>query len=118
MSKAKNQVIAGDYVGRKVRCTSNRIIFDRAFDTPIEVSDATVSRYEVVDQDASKSATSVVSRGLLGGMVLGTVGMIAGSLSAKNDTIVLISIEFKNGDKSLIEVDKTVYKTLLKILFA
>lgn len=118
MAKAKNQVIAGDYTGRKVRCSNNRIIFDRAFKPPIEVSDVTVSRYEVVDQDASKSATSAVSRGLIGGMVLGPVGMIVGSLSAKKDTIVLISIEFKNGDKSLIEVDKTVYKTLLKILFA
>lgn len=117
MAKVKNEVIAGDYAGRKVRCKRNRIIFDRAFDTPIEVDDATVSRYEVIDQESTKNLTSTLSRGLVGNALFGPVGMMAGVMSAKNATAVLVSIEFKNGDKSLIEIDKSIYKVLLKILF-
>lgn len=49
MSKAKNEVIAGDYTGRKVKCAHNRIIFDHLFRAQIDVSDATVMRYEVAD---------------------------------------------------------------------
>lgn len=118
MAKVKNEVIAGDYAGRKVRCTRNRIIFDRAFDTPIEVDDTTVSRYEVIDQESTKDLTSAFGRGLVGNALFGPVGMMAGVISAKNSTSIIVSIEFKNGDKSLIEIDRNIYKVLLKILYS
>lgn len=118
MSKARNEVIAGDYTGRKVRCSKSKIIFDRPFDTPIEVDETTVRKYEVIDQDKTKDLASAFGRGLVGKAFLGTVGMMAGVISAQNSTAVIISIEFKNGDKSLIEVDKNIYKILLKLLFS
>ncbi|MBO5111551.1 MAG: hypothetical protein J6D21_12660 [Clostridia bacterium] len=118
MAKVKNAVIAGDYTGRKVLCAGNRIIFDRAFESPVEVSSATVDRYEVIDQESSKSLGSAFGRGLIGNALFGTVGMVAGALSAKNTTAIVVSIEFKNGDKSLIEIDQKIYKVLLKILFS
>lgn len=118
MAKVKNEVIAGDYTGRKVRCTKSRVIFDRAFETPIEVNDSTVDKYEVIDQDSTKDLMSAFGRGIVGNALFGSVGMMAGVISAKNSTAVLVSIEFKNGDKSLIEIDKNTYKVLLKVLFS
>ena len=117
MAKVRNEVIAGDYAGRKVRCHGNRIIFDRMFESPVEVSAATVRSYEVVDQESTKSLGSALGRGLLGNALLGSTGMMAGVVSAKNTLAIIVSIEFLNGDKSLIEIDKNIYKVLLKILF-
>lgn len=117
MAKVKNEVIAGDYTGRKVRCTHNRIIFDRMFYRPIEVNDSTVNKYEVIDQDSTKNFMSAFGRGIVGNALFGLVGMVSGIMSANNSTAVLVSIEFKNGDKSLIEIDKNIYKALLKALF-
>ena len=117
MPKAKNAVIAGDYNGRVVKCAGNRIIFDRMMYPPVEVSDATVDKYEVIDSENAKSALSIFGRGAVGGLLLGPLGMVAGALSAPNSSVIIISIEFKNGDKSLIEVDKNIYKVLMKILY-
>ncbi len=117
MAKVKNAVIAGDYAGRKVLCSKNKIIFDRAFETPIVVDDTTVDKYEVIDQESTKDLGSAFGRGLIGNALFGSVGMMAGVISAKNKTAIIISIDFKNGDKSLIEVDKDIYKLLMKILF-
>ncbi len=118
MAKAKNQVIAGDYAGRQVLCSGNRIVFDRMLQPPIVVDDTTVSRYEVIDEEKSKSLASAFGRGLVGNALFGSVGLAAGVVSAKNSAVVIVSIEFKNGDKSLIEVDQRIYKTLLRILFS
>lgn len=117
MAKVSNRVIAGDYTGRKVRCSRNRIAFTKTFSAPIEVNDVTVAKYEVIDQENTKNLVSAFGRGLIGNMLFGSVGMVAGAMSAKNSTAVIVSIEFKNGDKSLVEIDKNIYKVLLKILY-
>lgn len=117
MARAKNEVIAGDYTGRKVRCTAKRVILDRGFQKPIEVDYTTVSKYEVLDQDTSKSLLSTFGRGLVGNALFGSVGMVAGAMSAKNASIVIMSLEFYNGDRSLLEVDQKVYQTILRALF-
>ena len=117
MKKVRNEVIAGDYAGRKVRCTRDKVIFDKLLSPPVEVSADTVAYYEVVDQESTKSLGSTLTRGLVGNALLGNVGMVAGVMSAENTTAVVVSIEFKNGDKSLIEIDKNIYKVLLRALF-
>lgn len=43
--------------------------------------------------------------------------MIGGAISAKNKGIYQIAIQFKDGKKSLIEVDDKIYKTLIKSCF-
>lgn len=44
------------------------------------------------------------------------VGLLAG-LSAKKKGVYIIALEFKDGKKSLLEVDDKIYKALLKKLF-
>ena len=117
MPKAKNEVIAGDYNGRKIKCAGNRIIFDRMMYPPVEVSSTTVDKYEVIDQNNAKSALSVFGRGAVGGLLLGPLGMVAGALSTPNSAVIIISVEFKNGDKSLIEIDRDIYRVLMRILY-
>lgn len=117
MAKAKNTVLAGDYAGRNVLCKGKKIYFEKLMYAPVVVDETTVARYEVIDKESSKSLSSAFGRGLVGSALFGTVGMAAGVMSAKNATSVIISIEFNNGDKSLVEVDQKIYKVLLETLF-
>lgn len=57
-----------------------------------------------------------MTRGLVGGALLGPVGLLAG-LSAKNKGTHTLVIEFKDGKKSLIEVNEKIYKLLMQKMF-
>lgn len=116
MASAKNKVIAGDLIGEQVFSSlltgkdnvfvgSNRI-----------VNHQYVEMYEVVTEEKVKSGTSAVFRGAVGAAVLGPVGLLAG-LSARNKGIYSVAILWKDGKKSLIEVDDKLYKLIVKSMF-
>lgn len=116
MAKAKNKVISGDY-NHFIVCNSfGKITLAMGFKKGIEVSKNTVANYEVMDSSTKKSATSAVGRGLLGAMLVGPVGALAG-LSAKEKGVHIVAIEFIDGKKSLLEVDEKIYKALISALF-
>ena len=116
MAKAKNKVIAGDYEGWMLAAGSAGVIMAEKW-KPITLNDTTVKSYEVITDDHRKSAASGATRGLIGGALLGPVGLLAGGLSAKNKGIYQIAIEFKDGKKSLLEIDDKIYKALIKECF-
>ncbi|MBB6218656.1 hypothetical protein HNQ80_004830 [Anaerosolibacter carboniphilus] len=113
---AKNCVIAGDFEKCKVINTAGSIALVINFMENFKLNKTTVEAYELVDEEKRTSVTSAVSRGLVGSLVLGPVGLLAG-LSAKKKGINLVAIQFKNGKKSLLEIDDSLYKTLVKTLF-
>ena len=119
MSKAKNKVIAGDYKGGDVSAMfgSARIFKRYPEKGDIEINKTNVINYEVITDEHRKSAKSGVARGLVGGALLGPVGMLAGGISGKSKGIYEIAIEFRDGKRSLIEVDDKCYKTIIKCLF-
>ena len=115
--KAKNRVVAGDYVGGSVSGTFGMVnIGTGGLTGAITLNNANVESYEVLDQERRKSAKSAVGRAFVGSVALGGVGLLAG-LTAKNKGVHLIAIEFKDGKRSLIEVDEKKYKTIVKNLF-
>lgn len=113
---AKNKVISGDYMNKDIMIGGGKLYILCGFTKKIEISKSTVAEYEVVDEEKRKSATSAVGRGLVGGLILGPVGMLAG-LSAKSKGIHIVAIQFKDGTKSLLEIDDKRYKELVKKLF-
>jgi hypothetical protein len=120
---AKNMIIAGEYEGKKLRHLFGEIYIDISFGKTLEFNKDTVDNYEVIDEEKRKSAASAVGRGLVGGLagslILGPVGLIGGlaGLSAKSKGIHIIAIQFKDGKKSLLELDDKYYKNLMKVLF-
>lgn len=116
---AKNQVIAGDYAGRMVIVMGGvpQISLSRNWTENRQLDSFDVERYELITEDTRKSAASGVARGLVGGALLGPVGMLAGGLSAKNKGIYTMALQFKDGKKSLIEVDEKIYKAIVKSCF-
>lgn len=112
MAKAQNKVIAGTYSGHSISynfgCpkTSFGVSFDRT----------TIAEYELVTAEKMKSGSSAIIRGAIGGAVLGPVGLLA-AVTAKNNGINTVAIVWKNGSKSLIEVDDKIYKAIVKEMF-
>ena len=119
LAKAKNMVIAGDYINNPVIITTGipQIIINFKGKC-VKLDYHNVSAYELITDEHRKSAASGVARGIVGGTLLGPVGMLAGGLSAKSKGIYQVAIEFKNGKKSLLEINDDIYKALVKSCFA
>lgn len=119
MASAKNKVIAGDYQGREIGGMLGLIyILERGKDNPsIDIDSKNVESYELITDEHRKSASSGVARGIVGGALLGPVGMLAGGLSAKSKGIYTVAIQWKDGKKSLIEINDKLYKNLVKSCF-
>lgn len=115
---AKNQVISGDYSGLSVSLTMNNAELGIGFlgINSVYINKSTVQDCQLMDASSRKSATSAVGRAAVGATLLGPVGLAAG-LSAKNKGTYLVSVVFKTGEKSLIEIDDKLYKELLKIMY-
>jgi hypothetical protein len=113
---AKNKVIAGDYEGKAVMQTFGIVSIAVGFTKSVDINKETVESYEIVDESKRKSAASAVGRGLAGSLLLGPVGLLAG-LSAKSKGTHVLAVQFKDGKKSLLEIDDKIYSTLVKKLF-
>lgn len=119
MGKAKNKVIAGDNKGKNVQMTLGQIAIAGGISLlkPLFINKETVESYELVTDEHRKSAASGVARGLVSGALLGPVGMLAGGLTAKEKGIYQVAIQFKDGKRSLIEIDDKIYNQLIKVCF-
>ena len=136
MAKAKNKVIAGDHIDKPIIMLTGSEgtgFIKKTFRFPAVVIKSTfkkidtweyealtadnVAAYELITDEHRKSAASGVARGLVGGALLGPVGMLAGGLSAKSKGIYQLAVEFKDGTKSLIEIDDSLYKSIIQACF-
>jgi hypothetical protein len=113
---ARNRVIAGDYLDYTVYDASSGQVCISSGSKSIVLAKTIVERYEIVDEERRKSAASAVGRGLVGSLLLGPVGWLAG-LSAKTKGVYLIAVQFRDGEKSLLEIDDRIYKALITTLF-
>lgn len=111
-----NKVIAGDYNGFLVSNSFGSLYIANGWH-PVQLSKDNVESYEVITDEHRKSAASGVARGIVGGALLGPLGLLAGGLSAKSKGRYQMAILFKDGKKSLIDVDDKIYKVLIKKLF-
>ena len=116
-----NKVIAGDYDGYSVKAGRGSLTFTPPFfsqhNNIVDINKNTVRSYRIVTDDHRKSAVSGIVRGVIGEYFFGNAGMIGGTLSAKNTAVYIITVEFFNGRRSLIEVDDKKYKALIRSIF-
>lgn len=112
---AKNKVIAGDYENKKVTESFGKLIISSLIDERV-IDNTTVESYELITDEIRKSGTSVILRGGLGATVFGPVGVLAG-ITAKNKGIYQVAVQFRDGKKSLLEIDEKLYKLLIKKCF-
>lgn len=119
MAVASNKVIDGEYKGKYVFYLTNKVFI--AVKTPVLGSkkrvfldSSTVANYQIVDYSSDVSLASAMARGAMGKMAAGNVGGIAGAMTAKMHGVNIVLITFKDGKKSLIEIDNYTYEGLKK----
>ena len=111
-----SKVIAGEFANQVVVIKGGKVVISKGAGGRV-IDFTTITEYEVVTEDMRKSAASGVARGLVGGVLLGGVGMVAGAVSAKNIGSYQVAVEFVDGKKSLLEVSAPIYKQLVKDCF-
>jgi hypothetical protein len=115
MAKARNKVIEGDYKNSPVFAMFGGLEISVGFKS-LKLNKDTVEEYEVIDQEKNKSAGSTILKAGIGNLLLGPIGLLAG-VAGKQKGIYLIAIAFKDGKRSLLEVDEKVYKSLIAKMF-
>lgn len=116
MAKAKNKVIAGHLNGADITTFLGDIQIS-CFNGNAFINKNTVANIEVVTSETKRDTGSTIARGLVGGVLLGPVGLVGGALLGKNNDIHTLSITFKDGKKSLIEINDKIYKDIIKKLY-
>lgn len=116
---ASNKVIAGDYNNCIIVDTLDIIDLTKGFlgKTVAKINRETIESYEILTEEYNRSAGNVAARGLIGAALLGPLGLAAGVLSSKKKGIIQISLQFKDGKKSLIEVNDKIAKRISTVLF-
>ena len=109
-----------------MRSAQNRVIAGRFNDEPLtflgdwnhsHITKEYVDHYEVLDQESAKSMSSALTRGIVGGALLGPVG-IAAAVTAKTKSIYTVVVYYKDsGEKSMLEMDDKTYRLFLKQMF-
>lgn len=98
--------------GKQIIIQENKVFFPEK----IELNRDIIKEFELVTEESRKSATSGILRGAAGAALLGPVGLLAG-VSAKNKNKFTVAIEYHNGDKDLLIMDKSEYERFYSNMF-
>lgn len=120
MASTKNTVIAGDYQKSKIyyRTTwsGKKLVIQAGIFKVVPLDKKTVESYEVIEEESRISGASAIGRAAVGSFFLGNAGLAAG-LTAKKRKTRLVAVQFKDGRKSLLEVNDKFYRVLMTTLF-
>lgn len=84
----------------------------------IDLSSENINKYEVMHTEYGKNIVDIISRIIIGVYFLGYLGVVAGFTA--NNTYELyrvVSVEFKDGKKSIIKMNKKHFKKLLSTIY-
>ena len=113
--RARNKIIAGKYqefrfkfkLGRLyLCCLENELIFDSS----------TVHSVLEMSYSEAPNGTSMLARGYVGNIFLGTLGMIVGFSTARRRGIYRLQIVFAEGGIGIAEVDNLIYEKIMQIV--
>lgn len=111
-----NTVIAGDRKGNSVIFSPRGEPQIGTFFKVLKISKKTVEACEVLNETIQTSTASAVGRATLGSFFLGPAGAAA-ALGAKRKGVYWVAIQFKDGKRSLLEVDDKLFRAITIALF-
>ena len=115
MTHAQDKVIAGDYNGEAVRSVLGEVSIPSSSGRPLFLSVDTVESYEMILGEHLESEAPGINSQLMGGALPDNVAQrLAEVMAAKNKRIQYIALQFKDGKKSLLEVDRDLCIVLIK----
>lgn len=130
MSKARNTVISGLYtdgvlsISNFYRTIDNHVVKinylkittinskDYKVDFAV-INEQSIQSVEIINREGILTDYgSSIARGVAGGLLLGDAGLIAGAGMGKQSSINMLQITWKDGQKSLVEVDSIILSKL------
>lgn len=115
----KNTVINGDHNGRRIELIES-LVFIRdekfGFGRKVFIDKDTVESYEVMTNEHQKSSTSATDKAATGGLLLAPIRLLAEVLAKNTKDHHFVTVRFKDGDQSLLEVDSKVYQAIVSAL--
>lgn len=113
---AKNWVLEGDYKHKAVVMQGGKAVLNVGLLKNLKLDSSTIEQIEVVDEDSQKSMGSAVARGAVGSLLLGPIGVVAAA-TAKTKVVHVVAVQFKDGKRSLLELDDTRFKAIKLAMF-
>lgn len=118
MRSINSLVIDGDYkhsfISTSKESGSLRIEGNQS---SIELSKSNIDKYDIVYIEYKKSIIDIVSRVFICCYFIGILGILAGFTSNNTyESYRIIDVEFKDGKKSRIKINKKQFKQLLGII--
>ena len=117
MGRARNKVIDGEFKGKYIVCIFGNVsivvknaIFGKRKDLYLDYN--TVANYCLIDHSSDVSMSSALTRSIAGQAIAGDIGGLAGAMSAKVHDTNIVLITYRDGRKSLIEIDRVAYDCL------
>ena len=107
-----NKVIAGDYAGQGIMKSWKTVQITLPMFKMVTINKDNV----VLNETARTSSASAVGRATLGSLFLGPVGAAA-ALGAKQKGAYWVAVQFKDGKRSLLEVDDNLFRAITIALF-
>ena len=113
MARARNKVVAGDYRGKLVCSGFGEAFISLTTTKPLYLNKDTVRTLVPLKDDSRISVASAAMRGLAGELILGPIGLVAAA-TARRDGIHIVGIEFKDGKRSVVEIDDRRYEAMAR----
>lgn len=113
--KSRNKIIAGKYQEFRFRIKRGQL-FLCCLENEILVNPSTIESVYEVGYIEAPNGTSLLARGYVGNMFLGTLGMIVGVSTAKRRRIYRLQIDFAEGGIGIAEVDNLIYDKRMHIV--
>lgn len=111
-SFASGKVLEGKYKNCIIQWYGEDIKIHTGFFKRLPLNIETIKSYEIIKEDNSKSTSSVIGRGIVGGLLFGGVGALVGGYTAQSNGVVL-DVEFKDGSSSIILLPQDFYVKLV-----
>lgn len=114
-----NLVIKGDYKNFLLCVSKNsgELVLENNQHS-IDLSSDNINKYEVIHTEYGKNIIDIIARIIIGVYLLGYLGVVAGFTA--NNTYELyrvVSVEFKDGKKSIIKMNKKHFRKLLSTTY-
>ena len=112
---ANNKVIAGQYQGGTVASVLSRVsISGGGLASPLLLSKDTVEACEIITEERLKRTDPGDELGLLNHALLASVAPQDGVAPGKGGNVHYLALQFKGGEKSLLEVDRGLCAVIVK----
>lgn len=111
MGRARNKVIEGAHKGKQVAHSGVNPYIILRIAEPLPLDSSTIQHMEMIDSSSDISVASAATRGFIGEMLFGPIGLAAVG-TADRDERYILGIVFRNEERSVIEVNGDLFQLI------